>query len=51
MSKKQRLQTKLKELGFTKSPLDKGLFYLIKDGILIGVVGIHVDDFFYAGTD
>ena len=46
-----RLQTKLKELGFTKSPLDKGLFYLIKDGILIGVVGIHVDDFFYAGTD
>ena len=46
-----RLQTKLKELGFKKSPLDKGLFYLIKDGNLIGVVGIHVDDFFYAGTD
>ncbi len=45
-----RLQTKLKELGFKKSPLDKGLFYLIKDGKLIGIVGIHVDDFFYAGT-
>jgi hypothetical protein len=45
-----RILTKLKELGFKKSPLDKGLFYLIKDGVLIGVIGIHVDDFFYAGT-
>ncbi len=45
-----RILTKLKELGFKKSPLDKGLFYLIKDGKLIGLVGVHVDDFFYAGT-
>ncbi len=45
-----RVQDKLKELGFKKSPLDKGLFYMIKDGKLIGLVGIHVDDFFYAGT-
>ena len=45
-----RILAKLKELGFKKSPLDKGMFYLIKDGNLIGMVGIHVDDFFYAGN-
>ena len=45
-----KVLNKLKEKGFQKSCMDKGLFFLIKDGILIGVVGIHVDDFLQAGT-
>ena len=45
-----KVLNKLKEKGFQKSCMDKGLFFLIKDGVLIGVVGIHVDDFLQAGT-
>lgn len=45
-----RVLGKLKELGFQVSKYDAGLFYLIKDGILIGIVALHVDDFLHAGN-
>ena len=45
-----RVLSKLKDLKFTKCAHDKGLFYLIKDGVLIGIVALHVDDFLHAGS-
>ena len=42
---------KLKKLGFKTSVYDSGVFYLIKDGKLIGIVALHVDDFLHAGND
>ena len=45
-----RVLNKLKELGFKTSHYDAGFFYLIKDGILIGIVALHVDDFLFAGS-
>ena len=44
-----RVLGKLKELDFKKCAHDKGLFYVFKDGILIGMVALHVDDFLHAG--
>ena len=44
-----RVVNKLKELGFKTSHYDSGLFYLIKDGKLIGLIGLHVDDFLHCG--
>ena len=46
-----RLKRTLKDHKFIKCKYDGGLFYLIKDGQLIGVVGIHVDDFLATGCD
>ena len=45
-----RVLSKLKELNFKKCAHDKGLFYVFKDGVLIGMVALHVDDFLHAGT-
>ena len=45
-----RVLSKLKDLKFTKCAHDKGLFYLIQDGVLVGMVALHVDDFLHAGT-
>ena len=45
-----RVLSKLKDLKFTKCAHDKGLFYLFKDGVLIGMVALHVDDFLHAGS-
>ena len=45
-----RVVTKLKELDFQTSKYDSGLFFLIKDGELIGIVALHVDDFLHAGN-
>ena len=42
---------KLKKLGFKTSVYDSGVFYLIKDGKLIGIVALHVDDFLHAGNE
>ena len=46
-----RLKTTLKQHGFQKSIYDGGLFFVIKNDILIGIVGIHVDDFLATGTE
>ncbi len=45
-----RVLAKLKDLKFVKSAHDKGLFYLFKDGVLIGMIALHVDDFLTAGS-
>ena len=44
-----KVEKKLKDLGFTKCKYDQGLFYKIHDGKLIGMIGLHVDDFLTAG--
>ncbi len=46
-----RVLKKLKELGFKTSHYDSGLFFLIKDGVLIGIIALHVDDFLHAGNE
>ena len=46
-----RVLEKLKELDFQTSKYDSGLFFLIKDGKLIGIVALHVDDFLHAGNE
>ena len=45
-----RVVEKLKELGFETSKYDSGLFFLIKNGELIGIVALHVDDFLHCGN-
>ena len=45
-----RVVKKLKELDFKTSHYDSGLFYLVKDGELIGIIALHVDDFLHAGN-
>ena len=45
-----RVVEKLKNLGFQTSCYDSGLFFLIKDEKLIGIVALHVDDFLHAGS-
>ena len=45
-----RLTTVLKDLGMTPSRLDKSLFTFVKNGSLLGIMIIHVDDLLYAGT-
>jgi hypothetical protein len=44
-----KVEGKLKELGFQKSKYDQGLFFKIHGGKLIGMVGLHVDDFLTCG--
>ncbi len=46
-----RVVEKLKELDFQTSKYDSGMFFLIKDGKLIGIVALHVDDFLHAGSE
>ena len=46
-----RLKAILKHHGFQKSIYDGGMFFIIKDDTLIGIVGIHVDDFLATGTE
>ena len=46
-----RLKSILKQNGFQKSIYDGGMFFIIKNDTLIGIVGIHVDDFLATGTD
>jgi hypothetical protein len=44
-----KVSNKLEELGFKKSKYDFGLFYKIHAGKLVGMVGLHVDDFLTCG--
>jgi transposase InsO family protein len=46
----KKVADKLKELGFQPSKYDAGLFFKIHGGQLIGLVGLHVDDFLTAGN-
>ncbi len=41
----------LLKLGFQKCTYDSGLFFLMKDGVLEALVGLHVDDFLNAGGE
>ena len=42
----------LKKNGFKKSRYDSGLFYIQDDkGELLGIIGLHVDDFIHCGND
>ena len=45
-----KVKKKLEELGFNKSRYDRGLFFIIKNDKLIGILGMHVDDFLHAGN-
>ena len=44
-----RVESVLTNLGFEKCTYDSGLFYLIRNGQLEALVGLHVDDFLNAG--
>ena len=46
-----RVESVLLKLGFEKCTYDSGLFFLVKDGKLEAIVGLHVDDFLNAGGD
>ena len=42
----------LKKNGFHKSKFDSGLFYIFDENDnLIGIIGLHVDDFIHCGTE
>ena len=40
----------LERIGCTQSALDPALFYMTKQGELIGFIACHVDDFLHAGN-
>ena len=44
-----KVKNRLLELGFKQSKYDPGFFYLIHGGKLIGMIGLHVDDFLQSG--
>ena len=46
-----KVRTTLLALGFKQSDLDPGVFYRHENGNLIGLVGLHVDDFIHAGDE
>ena len=46
-----KVESRLLELNFKKSKYDPGFFYLIHGGKLVGMIGIHVDDFLQAGNE
>ena len=45
----KKVQDKLDDLGFKRSKYDQGLFYKLQGGKLIGMIGLHVDDFLTCG--
>ena len=45
-----KVDKKLKQLGFKQCSYDFGFYYLVKDGVLQGFVGLHVDDFIHSGN-
>ena len=45
-----KVEDRLYKLGFKKADDDYGLFYLVKDGVLQGFIGLHVDDFIHSGN-
>lgn len=47
----EKVAAKLEAVGFSKSDYDSAVFFLRKAGKLIGMIGLHVDDFLSAGTE
>ena len=48
----EKVKHNLEKIGFKKSNYDSGLFFYHNEkGELIGVVGLHVDDFIHCGTE
>ena len=45
-----KVAKKLEKEGFKKSYYDNAIFFLIKDDKLVGMIGLHVDDFLSAGN-
>ncbi len=45
-----KVEKHLYSLGFKRAHDDYGLFYLVKNGVLQGFIGLHVDDFIHAGS-
>ncbi len=45
-----KVEDRLYKLGFKRADDDYGLFYLVKDGVLQGIIGLHVDDFIHIGN-
>ena len=46
----KKVSEELQEAGAKCSLYDQALFYWHNGGLLQGVVGCHVDDFFYTGS-
>ena len=46
----KKVAAKLDALGFKRSKYDFGLFYKLHGGRLIGLIGLHVDDFLTCGN-
>ncbi len=44
-----RVESVLTKLSFEKSTYDSGLFFLMKDGRLEALIGLHVDNFLNTG--
>ena len=45
-----KVKETLEKLQLKMSKFDEAFFYRIKDGVLIGLIAIHVDDFLYVGN-
>lgn len=46
-----RVKDVLLKIGMKMCSLDQALFFLFSNGVLSGIICIHVDDFCWAGTD
>ena len=46
-----RVSYELIKLGMERSKYDEALFYLKNNGMLIGIITVHVDDFLFGGTN
>jgi len=44
-----RVKDEFIKIGLTMSKFDEALFYKEKDGLCIGIIAVHVDDFIYGG--
>ena len=45
------VEEELKAIGFVQCSVDPALFFLNKDGQLIGIIGTHIDDFIHCGKE
>ena len=45
-----KLHNELTQLNVKQSTLDQRLYFLFENGLLVGILVIHVDDILYGGT-
>ena len=45
-----KLHNELTQLQVKQSTLDRGLYFLFENGLLVGILVVHVDDILYGGT-